>query len=231
MSALRKNILLAIDPSLRASGWAAFCLRSAKPICVGVVSAPGPAELLSKRLDALQSKLEQLFDSLEMAKGDILVCEGPAPLVLNPLSALKVERVRSMFETIARTRKVDVPGRLNPRTVQTELLGLRGAQLPRKKVKLIARQVAERLYGDNLSKLFLNNGHVSSKRQLPQDVVDAVLVGVSVLARIQVACSTGMKLNELFVPKNSKNMAENKCSSLGWSDAEIGRMLKSRRLE
>jgi hypothetical protein len=66
-----------------------------------------------------------------------MVCEA-ATTVRDPHNALKVETVRAMFESVARGRLVGVPGRINPRSVQFEVMGLSGKQLPRAEVKDMA---------------------------------------------------------------------------------------------
>ena len=142
--------LLAIDPSLTASGWALFSLKGGKLLGAGILRPPGPGVFLADRLASLQSSVEQLMEHYKLGPRDLLVAEGPAPLVLNPQSALKVERVRSIFEAVARGRSMLVPGRVNPRSVQTELMGMRGKQLDRVTVKTWARETANRIFGTEL---------------------------------------------------------------------------------
>lgn len=165
----RDRFLVAVDPSLTASGWAVFSLARGTPCAVGVIEPPGPSLHLADRMSALQQKVDRTFRALALGEGDILVCEGPAPLVLNPQSALKVEGVRGVFETVARSLGLTVPGRVNPRTVQTELLGMRGPQLARSTVKEWARGTAERLYGEELVELF----HSYRKRSATQSNASA----------------------------------------------------------
>ena len=206
MNAYRSNsppkhtLLLAVDPSLTASGWALYSLRSARPVAWGIVSPPSSEVALAHRLDKLQRMVGELLRTLGLGDGDFLVCEGPAPLVKNPMSALKVEHVRGIFEVVARTHGVCVPGRLNPRTVQTELLGMRGQQIARKDVKLWARATVERLFPNELREipvLGANSGKV------PQDVIDAVLIGVVALARIDLGRRAGVDPAEVFQLRKS----------------------------
>ena len=95
----KQHFLFAVDPSLTSSGWALFAVGDGMPLAAGLLMAPGPRVPLANRLLTLQNEIEQLFGHLRMGEGDVLVCEGPAPLVLNPNSAMKVERVRGIFET------------------------------------------------------------------------------------------------------------------------------------
>ena len=205
----RNNFLFAVDPSLTATGWVLFALTDGMPLAGGIISAPGTGVPMADRLSVLQSEVHELFVRLRMGAGDILVCEGPAPLVLNPSSAIKVERVRSIFEAVAREMDVQVPGRVNPRTVQSELLQLRGRQLPRREVKEAARVVVRQLYGDYLLKLPLfgvGTGTVPGARrigksELSQDIVDAMLIGTLALTRVREAAQAQTPLESLFASR------------------------------
>lgn len=190
-----ERFLLAVDPSLSGSGWALFSVASARPLALGLVTPPPASVPLALRLAQLQSEVDSLLHGLVLGERDYLICEGPAPLVKNPLSALKVEHVRGIFETIARSRGLTVPGRLNPRTVQTELLGMRGRQLARREVKEHARAAAGRLFGPELSSLPVSG--VSAKR-VPQDVIDALLIGAVAVARVQLSLRVGGSICETF---------------------------------
>jgi Holliday junction resolvasome RuvABC endonuclease subunit len=184
-SSKNKPLVLAVDPSLRQSGWAVFEIDQEAPLEWGVVSPEISKAPLSERLDSIHHKIELLFSRLGLSAGDYLVCEGPAPVSLNPSSAIKVEQVRSMFESIARSARLVVPGRLNPRTVQTELFGLRGRQLPRKEVKKIAEQL--------VSQMFSLEDH-----PVIQDAIDAILIGVLARSKIIHAGKTGTAVGSLF---------------------------------
>lgn len=196
----RHRLLLAVDPSLTASGWALYSLRTSKPVAWGVILPPTPEVALSRRLDELQRRVNELLSIVGLAEGDYLVCEGPAPLVKNPMSALKVEHVRGIFEAVARSRGVNVPGRLNPRTVQTELLGMRGKQLARKSVKEWARATVERLFPQELKEIPVLG---SNSAQVPQDVIDAVLIGVVAIARVELGRRSGVDVAEAFQSRGS----------------------------
>lgn len=163
-----KKRLLAVDPGLTSTGWALFSFskRSAELEAVGNIRPPGPSLPLESRIEALQKQISQLFLELGLGELDLLVCEDAAPLVKNPNSAAKVERVRGTFETLARAAGLCVPGRVNPRTIQSEIMGLRGAQLPRAQVKEVAAKTVL-----NLFPVF------SSSDELNQDAIDAILVG------------------------------------------------------
>lgn len=210
--------LIAIDPSLSCSGWAVFNSNSHELLNVGIIKPPGPELSLAKRLDFLQLEVSKLFSSLKLKPNDILVCEGAAPLVKNPLSSQKVEQVRGIFEAVARVFGLNVPGRINPRTVQTELLGLKGKQIPRNEVKLSAVQVVKSILGNRYQIL---SEEFNSK--LPQDIVDAFLIGQIALSRITLANNTNTELYSLF---NSKNIAKRGRSSARWSEKDFKKLAK-----
>lgn len=216
------NILLAIDPSLTATGWVVFTIADAKPRSAGLIAPPGPTMPMSQRLEILQDAVRSLLTNMQFGKGDVLICEGPAPLVKNPLSALKVEQVRGIFESLARENGAAVPGRLNPRTVQTELLGMRGSQVKREEVKHSAREVAKKLFGSQLRSLKLHDVKLSNGDELPQDIIDALLIGCLSVSRVQSAYKTGVSLAELF---SSRPTAVNKSSRrLGWTKTQVARI-------
>lgn len=203
-----KSKLLAVDPSLRATGWAIFRIQDSAPISVGVISAPPAEFLLAERLHRVQSLIEELLESFKLGKGDVLICEGPAPAVLNPESTLKVERVRGIFETLGRYRGVAVPGRINPRTVQTELLGMKGKQKSRVEVKAWAREIADRLYPGHITEGLWKEGlskerQGKKKKDLPQDIVDALLIGSVALSKLHFALASGMSFESAFNQRSS----------------------------
>jgi len=187
--------LLAVDPSLTCSGWALFCLNSGRPLAFDIVRPPGTSVELSERYNTLQQQVVALVSMLELSSGDFLVCEGPAPLVKNPESALRVERVRSIFEAVGRMYNLSVIPRLNPRTVQSELLGLKGKQIKRELVKEIARSTAERLFPEELRGL-----------KVGQDSIDALLIGALATSKLQIHLRTGVEIASLFQPKVPKRV-------------------------
>ena len=207
--------LLAIDPSLTASGWALYSIKGCRLIAAGVLKPPGPGIFLADRLSLLQTSVQELLEHYKFGPRDLLVTEGPAPLVLNPQSAMKVERVRSIFEAVARMRSVQVPGRVNPRSIQTELMGMRGKQLDRATVKTWARDTAQRLFGTEIfhaveaaNREFGETGEGLFKsrantlvRRLPQDIVDASLIGYYAVARLKLAAQLGLEISCAFQPK------------------------------
>ena len=205
--------VFAVDPSLTCSGWALFIAEVHGPIAVGTLSPPGPKLSMPQRMSRLQIAVEQLFDEVELEENDVLICEGPAPLVLNPQSSLKVEGVRGLFETVARARGLRVPGRINPRTIQSELLGMSGKQLPRTQVKDWARAAAMRLYEKELGDL--RPGHI------PQDIIDAVLLGSYVMTRIALAAKTGADLEDAIQPRSAGRGYSGRRRGSGWTPAQM----------
>lgn len=196
---VKTQVLLAVDPSLTSTGWACFSLHDGQPFASGLVTPPGPKVSLPHRMSVLQSAVTSIITGLGCQSGDVLICEGPAPLVKNPQSAIKVEGVRGVFEAVARSVGMDVPGRLNPRTVQSELLGMRGKQLGRQEVKAWARETANRLFNQKFADIVppscrTKDGTVS------QDIIDALLIGAVAVSRVQVALKAGVSLDSAFAP-------------------------------
>lgn len=188
------SYLFALDPSLTSSGWALFCLKTLEPKLTGTLKSLSTNFTLEQRLNDLQRQVSKLYSDLRIGKQDYFICEGPAPLVLNPNSAMKVERVRGLFETMARELRVNVLGRINPRTVQAELMGLKGKQIERKEVKRIARELANRMFSSYLKENKAN-----------QDIIDALLIGALVSSKVKLARDTKVDLQLLFAPKPKRS--------------------------
>jgi hypothetical protein len=74
-----------------------------------------------------------------------------------------------------------------------------GRQLPRHEVKALARETATRLYPELLrAQRLAANGR--KKNSVPQDVIDALLVGAVALAQIRLASTTRVPLHDVFSP-------------------------------
>lgn len=187
------RFLLAVDPSLTCSGWALFCISDGTIRSVGKLRSDPPPLSMGERLQALQQRIEALIDRLRLGEGDILVCEA-ATTVKDPHNALKVESVRSIFESVARSRAISVPGRINPRSVQHEVMGLSGKQLPRADVKLAAQRTVEYLYAEELAKIGLPEASLSKN----QDIVDAILLGRLGVMRVRSAEDGGLSMETIF---------------------------------
>jgi Holliday junction resolvasome RuvABC endonuclease subunit len=192
---MKYHKLLAVDPSLTCSGWALFDTSNERLLGVGTIRTLGPEFPLATRLRRLQENAESVLDQARMGEGDILLCEE-ATSMKDPQAVAKLERVRSIFETLARSRGVRVPGRIHPRTVHYELLGLKGKQPSRDAVKAAARAVAMRLFTTSLQELQFDVSERAVRRA--QDVVDALLVGQIGLSRIESARKTGTDLDDFF---------------------------------
>lgn len=195
--------LLAIDPSLSCSGWALFSLDSKALLAVGKVKSDPPTLSLPIRLVRLQERIAALFDRLNLGDKDVLVCEGPTS-IKDPHNALKVEHVRSMFEVLGRGRAVSVPGRVNPRSVQFEVMGLHGKQIPRKEVKATAVQTAQFLFKHELERIGLISDSECSL-QKHQDIIDAMLVGRYAMTKLQAARDGSFSLEEMFNQSGSQS--------------------------
>lgn len=193
--------LLAIDPSLSSTGWALFDLKKQRLAAVGHLSAPRPQKSITfeTRLALMQEEISHLVRHT-LRSGDLLVCEEAAPLQLNPHTAMKVERVRGIFETLARELGVSVPGRINPRTIHVELLGLRGNQLNRTHVKQIARRAAWQIFSKQLKSLDSN----FTESSVVQDIIDALLVGAVAINRVVLAQRLGVEVSSQFAPKRPR---------------------------
>lgn len=194
--------VLAVDPSLTCSGWALFCVPSRRLLAVGKVRALPPSFALAFRLDDLQRKIASVLEGLALGARDVLVCEG-ATTMRDPNAALKVEQVRGIFESVARSRSVQVPGRLNPRTVQFEVMGLRGQQLDRRTIKAAALETVRRAYGEALQELGLDLAGRAGARH--QDIVDAILLGDLAVSRVHAAHAGSLELSAMFLGKPHRN--------------------------
>jgi Holliday junction resolvasome RuvABC endonuclease subunit len=190
-----EQCLLSIDPSLTSSGWALFGIKSKTVYGVGCFKTLPSSHGLESRLSNLQHRLESFFSSMCLGAGDILICEAPTSMK-DPNNVIKVEQVRSLFETLARARQMKVPGRINPRSIHIKLLGLKGAQLKREYVKAAARTMVSLTFSDSLKKL---NFDVNDNNMIKhQDIVDALLIGVYAQSMIQDAEKVGCAIEYMF---------------------------------
>lgn len=187
--------LVAIDPGLTSSGWALFERMSGNPLGVGRIQSLPPTLALSLRLHDIQNKVNDLYERLDLKEFDILVCEAPTTMK-DPSAATKIEQVRGIFETLARQRNVIVPGRINPRSVHFEVLGLRGKQLPRATIKDMAVTATTHIYGPRLKALGFDISRTSLARY--QDIVDAVLIGGLAVERVKTAERAGIQLEDFL---------------------------------
>jgi Holliday junction resolvasome RuvABC endonuclease subunit len=204
--------LIAVDPSLTCTGWALFSISSGEVTAVGKIKGLRPPLPLATRLERIQRHIGDLMARLALDSRDILVCESPTT-IRDPHNALKVEQVRGLFEALARAQGVSVPGRVNPRSVQYEVMGLRGKQVCRAEVKSAALKTAEYLYASNLAQLGLLESGTDLKKH--QDIVDAVLIGRLALMRIQAAQNGGMTLESMFDVQTSQRRGSWRVRSCG----------------
>ena len=142
-----------------------------------------------------QRRVKEVLNSISIKTGDFLVCEA-ATTMIDPRAIIILEQIRGMFETLAREREVIVPGRINPRSVQFEILGMKGSPISRVKVKDVAVHGVACLYGDALKKLGFDISVKNLKKN--QDIVDALLVGRLALTRIQSALQANMPVENIF---------------------------------
>lgn len=218
---------MAVDPSLTCSGWALFSLLDCTIIGLGKIKALGPEHPMSYRLSDLQGRLGTLFEKLKLGSGDILVCEGETTM-RDPRAAFKVEQVRCIFETLARNISLEVPGRINPRTVQNEVLALKGKQPLRAIVKSVAYNTAYRLYQRDFARLGIANS--AGELKAHPDIVDAVLLGGMAASRVQMAIRTEQDLSELFNSKARRKGSRTAWgkggdNSFGWTESELKKVV------
>lgn len=189
------RFLFAVDPSLTCSGWALFEVASGEVLSVGKIKGEGAHIPLSTRLLSFHKRIEDLYGQISLGSRDVVVCEAPTTM-RDPHNAIKVEQVRGIFESSARSRGVTVPGRINPRSVQFEVMGLVGKQARRDEVKAAAVKTVQFLYQENLQKIGFDLQ--SSALVKHQDIVDAVLIGRLAVLRLQAAQQSGVSLEQLF---------------------------------
>src|SRR5690606_7250972 len=139
-----------------------------------------------------------VYESLSLSGNDVLICESQTTM-RDPRAAFKVEQVRGIFETVARSRSLHVPGRINPRSVQSEVMGLRGKQLARAVVKDTAVHIVKSVYGPALEAIGFSADADNLARN--QDIVDAILIGSLAVTRIGTAELGGMGFEEVYVPR------------------------------
>lgn len=175
-----------------------------------------PKKGLPYRLTKLQDDIERLLNRLTIGVNDVLVCEAPTTM-RDPSAAIKVEQVRSIFEGCARRIKASVPGRINPRSVQHDIIGLRGRQAVRKEVKVAAQRAAECLYGADLRAIGFDPSPVELGRH--QDIVDAILIGALALTWLERAALAGASADEFFGQAAGRGRA----AASGWSLSELPR--------
>ncbi|MEN9846466.1 MAG: Crossover junction endodeoxyribonuclease RuvC [Pseudomonadota bacterium] len=193
MSGLR--YLMAVDPSLTCSGWALLSIGEGEVLAVGKIKSAPPSIPLAIRLERLQGAIKNVVGNLALGDLDVLVCEAPTTMK-DPHNSIKVEQVRGLFESTGRSRGVVVPGRVNPRSVQFEVMGLTGKQVAREEVKAAAVRTVQFLYAPTLRRLGLATAEEDLKRH--QDIVDAMLIGRFAVLRIQGALDAGQSLESVF---------------------------------
>ena len=199
MSGLR--YLMAVDPSLTCSGWALLSIGEGEVLAVGKIKSAPPSIPLATRLDRLQGAIKKVIGNLALGDLDVLVCEAPTTMK-DPHNAIKVEQVRGLFESAGRSRGMAVPGRVNPRSVQFEVMGLTGKQVARAEVKAAAVRTVQYLYTPALRRLGLATTLEDLKRC--QDVVDAILIGRFAVLRIQGALDARQSLESVFDTQNKQ---------------------------
>lgn len=190
--------VLAVDPSLTCSGWALLNCNSSNDnsiIAVGQIKSLSPSFSLSDRLLDLQHRILSLFEKLKLGSSDAVICESPTT-VIDPSAAFKVEQVRCIYEVLARSLEIWVPGRINPRSIHRELLGMKGAQLKRSFVKQSAVTTVKMLFGSQLSAIGfpVNESDLAKK----QDIVDALLLGSYATTKLQESKISGVELPQLL---------------------------------
>jgi Holliday junction resolvasome RuvABC endonuclease subunit len=188
--------LIAIDPSLTSSGWALFEVKSGTLLAIGKICSLDATHSYPSRLRDIQEKIKSAFNTLKLSNDDILISEAPTRII-DPHASFKVEQVRSMFETLGREFGLHVPGRINPRTVHKELLGMKGKQLKRSIIKEAAVYTVEKLYTNHLRRMGFICAPSHFKKH--QDIVDAILIGHTGVTRIRNAAWNNHPLQALHL--------------------------------
>ena len=186
---------MAVDPSLTCSGWALLSIPEGEILAVGKIKAAPPSVPMATRLERLQGAVKKVLSNLSLGELDVLVCEAPTSMK-DPHNAIKVEQVRGIFESTGRSRGVTVPGRVNPRSVQYEVMGLKGKQVVRLEVKAAAVRTVQYLYAPALQRLGIEASEAVLKKH--QDIVDAMLIGRFAVLRIQGALDSRQPLEQVF---------------------------------
>jgi Holliday junction resolvasome RuvABC endonuclease subunit len=186
---------MAVDPSLTCSGWALLSIPEGEVLAVGKIKAAPPSVPMATRLERLQGAIKKVLSNLSLGELDVLVCEAPTTMK-DPHNAIKVEQVRGIFESTGRSRGVTVPGRVNPRSVQYEVMGLKGKQVARLEVKAAAVRTVQYLYAPALQRLGIEASDAVLKKH--QDIVDAMLIGRFAVLRIQGALDSRQPLEQVF---------------------------------
>jgi Holliday junction resolvasome RuvABC endonuclease subunit len=186
---------MAVDPSLTCSGWALLSIPEGEVLAVGKIKAAPPSVPMATRLERLQGSINKVLSNLSLGELDVMVCEAPTTMK-DPHNAIKVEQVRGIFESTGRSRGVAVPGRVNPRSVQYEVMGLKGKQMARLEVKAAAVRTVQYLYAPALQRLGIEASDQELKKH--QDIVDAMLIGRFAVLRIQGALDSMQPLEQVF---------------------------------
>lgn len=167
---------------------------------------------MADRIGTLQERIAELLAGLRLGRNDVLICEEQTTM-RDPRAAFMVEQVRGIFETLARSRDVVVPGRLNPRSVQHEVMGLRGRQLKREVVKEVASGIVKSVYGQTLQEMKFSLTAEHLRRN--QDIVDAILIGSLGLARLRSAAQSGMTPGRLFEKQQIRSSVRRRVTRSG----------------
>ncbi len=194
--------LLAIDPSLTCSGWALFSIKNGALLGVGNIRSLPPSHTMAERLSDLQNQISRMQELVELGEDDVLVCEAATTMV-DPRAAMILEQIRGMYETLARGRSATVPGRVNPRSVQHDVMGVTGLQIARAKVKDLAVHTAYHLFADKLEMIGFKADLKNLKRN--QDITDALLIGYFALTKIEAASHLGVGLDVIFEEQRRYN--------------------------
>lgn len=192
---MKMQRLLAVDPSLTCSGWALFDLGNSTLLSVGKLRSLPPTFPLATRLRDLQDKIGTILNGLRLGSNDVLICEAPTTM-RDPRAAFKVEQVRCLFEGLGRDRQALVPGRINPRSVQYEVMGLKGKQLQRSIIKETAVFVVQSTHAQELKSFGFDPSLENLRRN--QDIVDAILIGRVGISWIESARHGGFTLEDFF---------------------------------
>ncbi|MCS6961758.1 MAG: crossover junction endodeoxyribonuclease RuvC [Deltaproteobacteria bacterium] len=172
--------VLAVDPSSSSLGWAIIDTREI-PLDAGVFYYNTDISI-SNRVKHIVNEIKHIIDCYNLKRGDYFVVESSAGCI-NPRTFLILERIRGAGEAVALLNGLTVLGRINPRSIHVNLLGIKKS-LARVFVKSAIRSYVEKQFS-----AFLKSAEIEV---IPknQDVFDALLLGYY-FVRILKMCNNG----------------------------------------
>lgn len=114
--------VFSVDPSVSSLGWAIMQV-SGRLVDAGVLKYSSKNSIC-ERIQFILREVNDLIQYYKLGPTDYCVLESSAGII-NPRSFLALERVRSSVEALAIIKGLRVIGRINPRSLQSKMLGLK----------------------------------------------------------------------------------------------------------